>query len=328
MPTQVLLTTDTELSSSLHAEGLSARQNYLRSIEGRCWRGRRWGIGYQLDELDRWGLKTVFFVDPMPALVYGPQIVADMVGPILERGHEVQLHIHTEWLDHVTDSPVGGRTGRNIGDFSLSDQIILLGLARDLLVAAGAPPPTAFRAGNYGANDDTLRALAAIGIDWDSSFNAAHLDGDCNIGLDPHVHHVTQYEGVQLLPISVIEDRPGILRHAQLCALSSLEMKRALLHAADRGAHFYTVVNHSFEMFVRGASRGHPLVARRYRSLCRTIARDDRLVSGGFERLARRGRHRGAPPLPASPPRRALRLAEQVGARLLIEERIDYPPLG
>ncbi len=328
MQTQVLLTTDTELSSSLHAEGLSARQNYRRSIEGLCWRGRRWGIGYQLDELDRWGLKTVFFVDPMPALVYGPQIVEDMVGPILERGHEVQLHIHTEWLDHVSDSPVGGRTGRNIGDFSLSDQIVLLNTARDLLIAAGAPPPTAFRAGNYGANDDTLRALAAIGIEWDSSFNPAHLDGDCNIGLDPDVHHVTQHKGVRVLPIGVIEDRPGTLRHAQLCALSGWEMKRALTHAAECDAHFYTVVNHSFELFIRSASRGHPLMARRFRSLCRTIARDERLVSGGFDRMRRRSRYRGAPPLPASTPRRALRLAEQAGARLLIEERAEYPPLG
>ena len=328
MRTQVLLTTDTELSSSLHAEGVSARQNYERSIEGRCWRGRRWGIGYQLEELERCGLETVFFVDPMPALVYGPQIVADIVGPILERGHEVQLHIHTEWLDHVADSPVGGRTGRNIADFSLSDQIVLLNIAQDLLMAAGAPQPSAFRAGNYGANDDTLRALAAIGIEWDSSFNPAQLGGDCKIGLSPDLRGVTKHEGIQVLPIGVIEDRPGTLRHAQLCALSGLEMKRAVLHAADCQAHFYTVVNHSFELFVRSASRGHPLMARRFRSLCRTIAQEDRLVSGGFDRMRRRGRHRGAPPLPASSTRRALRLAEQASARLLIEERTEYPPLG
>ena len=66
-----------------------------------------------------------------------------------------------------------------MADFSLDDQKRLLAVGRDLLTDAGAPPPTAFRAGNYGANDDTLRALATLGFTWDSSFNPAQLGGDC-----------------------------------------------------------------------------------------------------------------------------------------------------
>ncbi len=75
----------------------------------------------------------------------------------------MQLHLHTEWLEFAPDSPVGGRTGQHIKDFTREDQAVLIeyGIAR--LVAAGAPRPTAFRAGNYGANDDTLRALALCG---------------------------------------------------------------------------------------------------------------------------------------------------------------------
>jgi hypothetical protein len=66
-----------------------------------------------MGRLDDYGHKAVFFIDPMPALVYGEQIIADMVGPVVERGHEVQLHMHTEWLEWAKDSPVEDRWGRN-----------------------------------------------------------------------------------------------------------------------------------------------------------------------------------------------------------------------
>ena len=325
MPMQVLLTTDTELSSALHEQGVSAADNYARSIEGRCRRGRSWGVPYQLEQLRHWGLKTVFFVDPMPALVYGPQIIADIVGPLRAQGHEVQLHIHTEWLDHVTDSPVGDRSGHNMADFSLDDQKRLLSVGRDLLTDAGVPPPTAFRAGNYGANDDTLRALAALGFTWDSSFNPAQLGGDCQIDLPPDTRHVHTHRGAQICPISVIEDRSGCLRHAQLCALSAREMRAALHHAVATDAQFFNIVNHSFELFVRKARRGNWLLARRFRALCRTIAQEPGMTSGGFRELERRDLRRGARALPASLTRRTMRMAEQAGSRLLIEDRPYLP---
>ena len=53
------------------------------------------GIEYQMDVFDRHGLKAVFFVDPMPALVWGVEAISDVVGPIVARGHDVQLHLHS-----------------------------------------------------------------------------------------------------------------------------------------------------------------------------------------------------------------------------------------
>src|SRR3546814_18816033 len=110
----------------------------------------------------------------MPALVHGPAIIRDIVTPIVARGHEVQLHIHTEWLAFARFNPAGRLTGRNIGDFPLGAQKKLIGLAADMLVRAGAPEPVAFSAGTYGANDDTLRALDALGFLFDSRFNGGY----------------------------------------------------------------------------------------------------------------------------------------------------------
>jgi len=140
--TQVLITVDTELSPLLHRRGASADANFAASITGRVG-NRDYGVGWQMDCLERDHLKAVFFVDPMPALVFGPDIIARMIAPILARGHEVQLHIHTEWLEWAAGSPVGERRGRDIGDFTLEDQVILLGTrcpCRGGSAAAGRVP--------------------------------------------------------------------------------------------------------------------------------------------------------------------------------------------
>lgn len=113
------------------------------------------GVFDQLDTFDPHGLKAVFFVDPMPALLWGTGAIADVVEPILERGHDVQLRLHTEWLALAgSANPLGSRTGQNLKDFPFEDQCALIDWARDALMDVGAPPPVVFRAGNFGANDD------------------------------------------------------------------------------------------------------------------------------------------------------------------------------
>ena len=64
--TPVFLTIDTEFAWRHHAAGRSPNTIYARSCEP-----AGVGIGYQLARFARHGLKAWFFVDPMPALVYG-----------------------------------------------------------------------------------------------------------------------------------------------------------------------------------------------------------------------------------------------------------------
>lgn len=282
--TQVLITVDTELSPLLHQQGATAEANLASSVTGRAGNNVV-GIGWQMDCLDRHGLTGVFFVDPMPGLVFGPDIVSRMVEPILTRGHEVQLHIHTEWLEWAKHSPVADRRGMNIGDFSLADQLILLEWGRDALEAAGTPNPVAFRAGNYGANDDSLKALAMLGIPWDASYNGYYLNGPCRIGIDPDQIDPVQCCGVTEVPVSSIVDRPGSLRPAQICALSAREMKLGLCHAAETGWPVFSIVTHSFEMLSRDRQRPNHAVMRRFEAICRTIASHPLLQSSGFSAL-------------------------------------------
>lgn len=321
--TSILITIDTELSAALQARGVLARANIDSSIWGKAG-GAFWGIGWQMDLLERHGLKGIFFVDPMPALVHGSTWLEEIVQPIIARGHEVQLHIHTEWLEWAATSPVGGQRGRNLADFQLKDQIILLRLARDLLVQSGAPMPNAFRAGNYGANDDSLRALAALGIAWDSSVNPAYLGRGCAIGLGAGVAAATHRLGVIALPVSGIEDRPGRFRPAQICAISAREMRAALDHAADTGAASFVIVTHSFEMLSRDRRRPNRAVIRRFEALCAHIATHPGLKTAGFADLDPATADHPMPGARLGPSRirTALRIAEQAVATWRYEHRL------
>lgn len=320
MATKVQYTVDTELSLRLFQQGASALDNYDSSIIGKC-RDGEYGIFYQMDRLEAYGLTGVFFVDPFPALVYGPGVVARIVEPILKRGHEVQLHIHTEWLEFARDHELCHLRGRNIGDFPLDDQVRLLDQARALLMMAGAPRPTAFRAGNFGANDDTLRALSTLDVPYDSSFNPAFLAGECAIGLPPETPPFAEHMGVGIIPVSVIEDRPGSIRAAQLCALSAWEMRDALTHAAQHDWPCFTIVSHSFELLSRDRTRVNPIVQRRFESMCLNIAEQARLEGAGFAALEPR-RKAALSALPANLMRTALRYGEQAVSRIRYEAGI------
>jgi hypothetical protein len=282
--THVVISFDTELSLAQHQRGVDPRANFESSILGRCQSGD-FGVGWQMDQLEAHGLTGVFFVDPLPALLYGPALIADIVTPICARGHEVQLHLHTEWLQWASPSPVNGRTGAHLRDFLLDDQRVLLALASELLVAAGAPRPIAFRAGNYGADDNSLIALEALGFKWDSSFNADYAGGACRIGIDPARVNPLRWLDMTELPISGLEDRPGHFRPAQVCALSSGEMQSALSHAAGQNQPVFSVVCHSFEMLSRDRLRPNRLVMARFKALCRAVAADPRLQTSGFANL-------------------------------------------
>lgn len=281
----VLITIDTEYSAGLYARGIAADRadNFERAIACRSDRGEA-GIFYQMDVFDRCGLKAVFFVDPMPALVWGQGAIDAIVQPIVERGHEVQLHCHSEWLAFAETSPLPGRTGLNIRDFTQVEQRVLLEWGLDRIVQAGAPRPTAFRAGNYGANDDTLRALAQVGLQWDSSFPAGLAGSLCGISLPMGDCRPARHCGMQEFPASAIASRDG-WRHAQITALSYGEMRAAITHAARAHWPGFCLVSHSFELYNRETQRPNALLCRRFEKLCEWLGSSYQAVSAGFNDL-------------------------------------------
>lgn len=325
MTTQVLLTIDTELTWRHHARGASWRENLRLSYDA-----AGAGVPYQLEVLQRHGLKACFFVDPMPACVYGLDPIKQMVEPILAAGQEVQLHVHSFWRDLArgcSDDACFELTG-----FGYPEQLELIETARDLLVAAGAPQPTAFRAGSYAADANTLAALAALGIRYDSSHNGAEpmsaLPFDRKL-VDPQEH-----EGVTEIPISQIRRPDGGLRPLQICALSIQEMRAALWHGASRRHNIATIVCHSFELASRDGRRVNKLVRSRFDALCAFLAAHRAILpTADFRTLALEPNRPTAVPLATGRLRTAHRMAEQAWGQARYENPlagatiVTVPPL-
>lgn len=315
--THVFITVDTEYSSGLYTGRRAAdrRENFARSIACITPQGPA-GITHKLDLLHQTGQKAVFFVDPMPALVWGIAAIEDVIGPILAAGQEIQLHCHTEWLEHAgADTPLAsGATGKNLFEFSFEDQCAIIDYARSTLIAAGAPAPIAFRAGNYGANNDTLRALAAVGLAYDSSHCPALVDsGACRIGLPETTRDPVGHMGVIEVPVGTIATLRGGLRHAQITALTLGEMLAAIRHARKGGRPDYVLVSHSFELVNRRTQEVNHIVRRRFAGLLKAIAAMHDVETGNFATTPPAPRLTGDshPLLPASAMRTGRRMAEQ-----------------
>jgi peptidoglycan/xylan/chitin deacetylase (PgdA/CDA1 family) len=322
----LFITIDTEYSSGLYARGLGVdmRRNFDSAIACRSAKGEA-GIHYQMDVFDRHGLKAVFFVDPMPALVWGQEAVDIVVQPILKRGHDVQLHLHTEWLSFAKTNPVGSSTGQHLKHFSFDEQLTLLSYASERLVEAGAAFPTAFRAGNYGANEDSLSALSTLGIAYDSSFPPGIAKSDCDIDLSSDVHHPLHHGGLIELPIGAIQARKSAQRHAQITALSLAELRGAVSHSAAQNWPAFVIVSHSFEMFNRAKNLPNKIVMRRFEGFCAWLETQPNVRTTTFSDVAR-GAVDLAPSssvdsnvalLPHNPLRTAYRIGEQLVGRVL-----------
>lgn len=321
--TRVFITIDTEYSSGLYTgPGAADRaDNFARSIACETPEGSA-GITHKLQLLREHGQKAVFFVDPMPALVWGVAAIEDVIGPIIDAGQDVQLHCHTEWLRHAgAASPLASKAmGQNLADFAFEDQCTILDYARRTLIAAGAPAPVAFRAGNYGANDDTLRALAAIGLDYDSSHCPALVGASaCRIGLGPDDRDPVGHMGVLEVPVGTIGTIGGGLRHAQITALTLPEMLCAIRHARDTGRGSFTLVSHSFELINRRKLAVNHIVRSRFGGLIRALATMPGVETGNYADSPPTLQLTGAgyQPLPASPVRTGRRIAEQLVSNTL-----------
>ena len=327
--TQVYITIDTEYSSGFAARsgGTERAANFARSISCETPEGAV-GVAYQLDVFDTHGLKAVYFVDPMPALLWGVAAIEDVVGPIVARGHDVQLHLHTEWLALAgpgsgMPKPLGSNSGMNLKDFAFEDQCRLIARASALLIAAGAPAPVAFRAGNYGANDDTLRAAAECRLRYDTSHCPGIAGSLCDISLGRQDRQPLHHAGVIEVPIGCIAGLGGRLRHAQVTALTAGEVLAAIRHARREGTQSFTLVSHSFELLSRNRERINTVVKRRFEQLCCGLARLDGVRTATYV---------DAPPmvqdepatrsiLPHNPLRTGRRLAEQALANALYGAR-------
>ncbi|HMA96917.1 MAG TPA: hypothetical protein VKP30_29735 [Polyangiaceae bacterium] len=324
MALNVLLTIDTEVYPLLptwREDGL--RRDLDRDIYGVTEDGS-FGLSHQIAVLNAHGLRAVFFVEGLFASAVGIEPLRRIVGEIVAGGHEVQIHVHPEWLAWMPSPPFEARGRQTLREFSLDEQTELIGTAATNLRAAGAQNLCALRAGDYAANSDTLKALAKLQIRYDTSLNPCSAMSFQDLALGGWRYRTAPEAEVGEVPISFWHRRPFPPRHAQICANSAGELSHAMTEAAMQNRYTFVIVSHSFELLrQRRQNPSHPqadrLVIRRFRQLCEFLARRrDSFHTVGFADLDPSKLAWGTQlePLKGSIGHTALRLAEQAYRRL------------
>jgi hypothetical protein len=290
----VLLTIDTEtypITKGWKEDHLTA--DMKRDLYGEI-DGRAVGLDYQLETFSKYGLKGNFMVESLFSAVpeVGPEPLKKIVRSIASGGHDIQIHPHTEWIPHIPDFDIPYHS-HLLRRYSLHDQEAILRFAKARLEEAGAPTPVAFRAGGFAANNDTLIAVGNSGLKYDSSFNLCYQNGNDEDDLHPPDFwgHVTEFRGVQRLPVAVFQDRRSHFRPAQILACSANEMIHALDAAERHKWDFFVIVLHSFEMIsCRRHKTKAPMIRQvvvdRFEKVCEFLGNHrDRFKTVGFSDL-------------------------------------------
>lgn len=247
-----------------------------------------YGLPFQLAVLGDHGLAGVFFIEPLFSTRFGPGPLAEIVDLITRSNQEIQLHLHTEWVDEALNPLLDDVRGKrqHLRHFSLVEQTRLISIGRRLLEEAGAGGVSAFRAGSFGFNIDTLAALSRNGLRLDASYNATLFGLDSGLMPGTTVVEPIECHGVVEVPMTVFADGTGRLRHAQLTACSSSELEGLLWRALEDRRQAFVILFHNFELLNESQTAADPVVVGRFRRLCSFLDRNrDSFRVRGFNGL-------------------------------------------
>lgn len=236
-----------------------------------------YGLNYQLETFEKYNLKATFFVEPFFSYHSGEKPLKSAINNIQLANQEVGLHIHTEWLSGVDKLPFNlDILHRNIGDFNFSSQLQLISHARSMISNYTNNNICCFRAGNYGADNNTLKALHELEVTFDTSYNEPYLNNSCRIITDKYLTFPKLISNTVEIPVSNFNDYPNHKRHLQLSACSFSEIKDVLLSNWQAEQFSCVIVLHSFEWIKRDRKKNiHSLdkvCLKRFLKLCKYLA--------------------------------------------------------
>lgn len=234
----VFLTIDTE-----HSIGGAFRDPNLKPVgnEKRIFGligNKQYGIPLIMDIADRYGIPITFFVEVFNKYFFGAEETREVCNYILNRNHDIQLHIHPNYLNFELHDPTKLVFSDLVGDYSLSRQAEIIEEAKETLISYGVPSPIAFRAGCFGADKNTIKALRRTGFLIDSSYNTAYLENPCLLP-DIEINDLAPMHGVWEFPITNFIEHSGLrpkrYMPLDISGVSFAEMRWVFRHAKSHG---------------------------------------------------------------------------------------------
>lgn len=313
----VFITVDTEIWCGGWKE-LDARfpDAFRRYVYGPTSSGE-YGIPFQLKLLADHGLAASFFVEPLFSARFGREPLAEVVGLIREAGQEIQLHCHTEWVDEARDRrlPAVDSKRQFMRLFDENDQTRVIAAGLAFLEEVGVDGVNAFRAGSFAGNGDTLRAVAANGLSYDSSVNPARRLSEWEG--NGVVRGPIAVDGVWEFPVTTFEEWPGRLRHVQIASCTFDELRSMLTQAEELGYQAFVILFHNFELLNQAKTSPDPIAVGRFRRLCAYLDEHrDRFNTRGFRGLPAPASSDPPPLLRSNRWRTGARIATQIWRRV------------
>lgn len=146
---------------TIDVEGHVGKDPIGRLIYGRCADGKNHGIDEEMDILDKYGIRGIFFVDIAEAWTAWGKQIRDVMVHIDQRGHDVGVHIHP---DHMADEK-----RKFLHEYSHEEQYKMIKQCTEFYEEVLHKKPKAFRAGKYSADYRTLDILAQLKYEYDFS---------------------------------------------------------------------------------------------------------------------------------------------------------------
>lgn len=294
-PVSVFITVDTETSiggafSDPKKHPVGAQKRIF------CHKGERaYGISLMMDIADQYNIKINFFLEVFNKYYFGENETRHVCEYIMNRGHDVQLHLHPNYLNFSNGELVKREHTDLMGHYPLEKQTEMIKEARNTLISYGVSNPVAFRAGCFGANLDTLTALNRNGFLVDSSYNAAYIGESC---LMPElgINDIKLINGIWEMPVTCFkESLPGLSSRKKPLDINGTgfeEMRDVLRTATKNGPYCITIILHSFSFvksfdaqYRRIKVRNH--VVSRFRKLLAFLKEhDDMFEIKTFDKLS------------------------------------------
>ncbi len=252
----------------------------VRAVMGR-YNGNAFGLPLICDILRASGLAATFFVEPFVDEQGHPGEMEAPCRLLVEQGQDVQLHVHpNHWHYGLRqgDSPFAFTDC--FAECTREERRTLVREGADRLRRWTGRRPVAFRAGNFGASEASLRDVASVGVRIDSSYAFPFAGSSCRF-VEPDPYNGSRWYGdvLELAVSGCTQPRiPGLHRAKplDLVAVGFDEMRAALERIVDSGVDA-CVILHSFSLMkVRNVQydggRPNRVVIRRFRKLCRWLA--------------------------------------------------------
>lgn len=146
---------------SIDTEGPAGTDPVEHMIYGKTMDGNEYGIRYLMKLFSERNIKGLFFVDIPEMVDHGEEKIASVLKEIDERGHDVGVHVHP---DHM-----GDLERRYLWQYSKQEQYEIIARCTDFYEKVLKRQPLSFRAGRYGADNNTLDVLDELGYKYDMS---------------------------------------------------------------------------------------------------------------------------------------------------------------